>query len=78
MSIETDIKRMEEITAKLKDNQTPLEEAIKLFEEGVGIADALEKQLASMERKVEILLTPLEDKESTEPHLESFGAAQRD
>lgn len=74
MSIEQDIKRMEEITAKLKDNETALEEALSLFEEGVKIAKSVETQLTRMERKVEILVTPPEDSVAEEPDLEPFEA----
>lgn len=55
MSIEEDIKKMEEITNKLKVGETPLEESLKLFEEGITIAKRVEKNLSEMERKVEIL-----------------------
>lgn len=72
MSIEDDIKRMEQITAKLKDSGTPLEEAITLFEEGALIAKRIEKSLTEMERKVEILVTPADDRSATEPTLEPF------
>lgn len=73
MSIEADIKRMEQITAKLKDNETPLDEAITLFEEGVKIARTVEEQLTEMERKVEILVNDPEDETSETPHLEPFS-----
>lgn len=73
MSIEEDIKRMEQITAKLKDNTTPLEEAIALFEEGIGIAKSVENRLTQMERKVEMLVTPPEDRSSPLPTLENFS-----
>lgn len=71
MSYDTDIARMEEITNRLQDNSIPLEESIKLFEEGVKIARKVEKELTEIERKVELLVTPPED--STEsPNLEIF------
>lgn len=69
MSYEKDIERMEEITQKLKNNETPLSEAIALFEEGVTIAHTVEKQLSEIERKVEILLNQSTD---DEPQLAPF------
>ncbi len=70
MSYEKDIERMEEITQKLKSNETPLAEAIALFEEGVTLARTVEKQLSEIERKVEILL----DQNGTdEPQLTPFS-----
>ena len=76
MSFETDMKRMEEITGKLKNNETPLEEAIALFEEGVGIAKLVEKQLTEIERKVEILLTPTDGTHAEQPTLTPFAESQ--
>ncbi|MDD4218961.1 MAG: exodeoxyribonuclease VII small subunit [Sphaerochaetaceae bacterium] len=73
MSFEQDIERMEEITKKLKNNETPLSEAIALFEEGVAIARNTEKQLSEIERKVEILLTPTEEEHVQEPTLAPFS-----
>lgn len=65
MSYEKDIERMEEITQKLKSDETPLKEAIALFEEGVTLAKRVEKELTEVERKVEILLG--DDEESLAP-----------
>jgi exodeoxyribonuclease VII small subunit len=69
MSFETDMERMEEITKRLQEDSIPLEDSIKLFEEGVGIARRVEKELAEIERKVEILVSPVDE----EPVLEPFG-----
>ncbi len=63
MPYETDVKRMEEIAQTLRDNKTPLEEAIKLFEDGVLIANRVEKELNELERKVEVLLNPPDSEE---------------
>ncbi len=52
------IQEKEEIVDKLRKNETSLDEAIKLFEEGVGIAVRVDEELSRMERKVEVLLTP--------------------
>jgi exodeoxyribonuclease VII small subunit len=58
MGFETDVKRMEEIVEQLRKNDTSLDTAIQLFEEGVRIASRVDEELTEMERKVEILLTP--------------------
>ncbi len=58
MGFESDVKRMEEIVEELRKNDTSLDTAIQLFEEGVGIASRVDEELTLMERKVEILLTP--------------------
>ncbi|MGI6433604.1 MAG: exodeoxyribonuclease VII small subunit [Sphaerochaetaceae bacterium] len=69
MSIEKDIQRMQEITTLLKSSDTALDEAMKLFEEGVGIAKRVEKQLQQMEQKVEQLIGVSEEQEAI---VESF------
>lgn len=73
MSFERDMARMEEITNRLQDNSVPLEESIKLFEEGVGIARRVEKELTEIERKVEILTSPV-DGTDPNPSIELFSS----
>lgn len=72
MSFESDMARMEEITNRLQDNSVPLEESIKLFEEGVGIARRVEKELTEIERKVEILTSP-PDGTDPSPSIDMFS-----
>ena len=40
----------------LREGKIPLEEAVSIFEEGMKLAKELEKELAKIERKVEILV----------------------
>jgi len=54
-SFEDRLARLEEVAARLKDGKIPLEEAIALFEEGSKLARMLEKELARVERKVQVL-----------------------
>lgn len=74
MPYETDIKRMEEIAELLRDNQTTLDKAVALFEEGVKIANRVEKELTEIERKVEILLNPVQETEDNTIRTEPFEA----
>lgn len=55
-SLEGRLHRLEEIMTKLEADEVPLEEALELFEEGVGHVRAAEKILARTELKVEELL----------------------
>ena len=54
---ESAVKRLEEIVSKLGDQALPLDEALKLFEEGIGAsrscADHLETAKARVEKLVE-------------------------
>jgi len=65
------LQRLEEISASLRDGDFPLEEAMKLFEEGIRLAKSLEKDLSKVEKKIEILVNNPEPGED-EPHLELF------
>lgn len=53
MSFEADLKRLEEITALLKSEETGLEEAISLYEEAGKLSKSLNRTLGSLQRKIE-------------------------
>ncbi|MDA8101112.1 MAG: exodeoxyribonuclease VII small subunit [Nitrospiraceae bacterium] len=53
---ETALNRLEEIVAQLEQGDLPLEQSLKLFEEGVKLARICSTRLEEAERKVEILL----------------------
>jgi exodeoxyribonuclease VII small subunit len=53
---ETRLERLEEIATKLRDGTVRIDSAAALFEEGMTISRGLEKELRSMERRVEILV----------------------
>ena len=53
---EKTISKLENIVEKLESPQTSLENALKLFEQGVSLAGDCEQQLKSAEHKVQILL----------------------
>lgn len=66
MSFESDLKRMEEITALLKDESTGLEEAFKLYEEANSLSKNLSKTLKAIQRKIEKVTSSDEDILETE------------
>lgn len=49
--------RLEHIVATLEKGELPLEEALKAFEEGVGLVRRGQAKLDVMERRVEVLMT---------------------
>ena len=73
MSFESDLKRMEEITERLKDDSTGLEEAIKLYEEAVTLGKKLSKTLKEIQRKVERVTSEDEAELSTKELDEEEG-----
>ena len=50
------LQRLETVVQQLERGDLPLEQALKLFEEGVGLADSCRRELEEAEGKVEILL----------------------
>jgi exodeoxyribonuclease VII small subunit len=68
MSLEERLRRLEEILARMESDDVALEEALRLFEEGVTHVREAEKVLAAAELRVEQLLSdggtrPLESEE---------------
>ena len=55
-TLEGRLKRLEEILARMESDDVGLEEALKLFEEGVGHVREAEKVLTQAELRVEELL----------------------
>ena len=47
---------LEKIVAQLESGDLPLERALEIFEDGVGLARRCQAQLEEAERKVEVLL----------------------
>ncbi|MCF7953151.1 MAG: exodeoxyribonuclease VII small subunit [Spirochaetales bacterium] len=67
-TFEEKLKRLEAINNQIKGGEVNLETSLKLFEEGIGLAKTMEKELTKAERKVEYLLedneNPNEDETS--------------
>ena len=55
IEFEKSLKRLEEIVSKVEGETLPLEESLKLYEEGKKLIASLEKTLKEAERKVEEL-----------------------
>jgi exodeoxyribonuclease VII small subunit len=53
---EDSLQRLEKIVDELEKGNVPLEQALKLFEEGMQLSAACRKELEQAEGKVEILL----------------------
>lgn len=55
-SFEESLKKLEDIVARMERGDVSLEELVKLFEEGSGLAEQCKQQLASAEAKIEVLI----------------------
>lgn len=50
------LQRLEEIVGELERGDLPLDQALKLFEEGIQLSNSCRQELETAEGKVEILL----------------------
>ena len=55
IDFEKSLKRLEEIVSKVESETLPLDESLKLYEEGKKLIASLEKTLKEAERKVDEL-----------------------
>jgi exodeoxyribonuclease VII small subunit len=66
-SFEESLKRLEQIVAQLERGDLPLEDSIKLFEEGTRLSEECKKHLEEAEGKVEILIKQRDGAMKREP-----------
>ncbi len=64
---ERSLARLEEVVRRLENANLSLDEAMKLFEEGVELSRECQKQLEQAEGRVEILLKKVDGKMVAEP-----------
>lgn len=67
-TFESAMKRLEEIVAKLEQGNLPLEESLKIFEEGIELTKFCATKLNEAEKKIKMLV-----KEGTEFDLKSLN-----
>lgn len=72
---ERSLARLEEVVRRLESPQLSLDEAMKLFEEGVELSRECQKQLEEAEGRVEVLLKKADGKMVAEP-FEAEGESQ--
>ena len=73
---EKSLSRLEEVVKRLESTDLSLDEAMKLFEEGVKLSRDCQKQLEEAEGKVEILLRKADGKLAAEPFETDEGNSQ--
>ena len=65
-NFESALKRLEEISDLLENEDTPLEDSIKLFEEGIELKEFCEDQLKSAKLKIDKIVKRNKSLTSTE------------
>ena len=56
LTFDEQLKRLEQIVEQLEAKEAPLEESLKLFEEGVKLTRACQSALDGAKQKVELLI----------------------
>jgi exodeoxyribonuclease VII small subunit len=67
MKIEQALARLEEITAQLERGELPLDEAMRLFEEGLALAAATKEQLDAARLRIDQVVEQAKGTLSVEP-----------
>ena len=65
-NFENALKRLEEISDLLENEDTPLEDSIKLFEEGIELKEFCEEKLNSAKLKIDKIVKKNKSLSSTE------------
>jgi exodeoxyribonuclease VII small subunit len=73
-TFEQRLTRLEQLSEQIRDGEISLEDATKFFEEGMKLARGLEKDLAKVERRVEILRNQPPIEAGEEASAEDSGA----
>ncbi len=66
-TFEENVKQLETIVAQLERGDLPLEDSIKLFEDGMRVSTACKEQLESAEGKVQMLMRQRDGSLQPEP-----------
>lgn len=66
-SFEESLKKLETIVDQLEKGDLPLEQSLKLFEEGVGLSAVCKQELDAAEGKVQTLVRQRDGSFKTEP-----------
>ena len=61
ITFEEDLKKLEELVYKLESGELPLEQSLKLFEEGVGLYKNCKKRMGAIEVKISKLTDSLKE-----------------
>lgn len=66
-TFEDSLKKLETIVEQLEKGDLPLEDSLKLFEQGVGLSAACKQELDAAEGKIQTLVKQRDGSLKTEP-----------
>lgn len=78
MKFEKTLNRLEEIVDKLEKGEIPLEDSLKLFEEGMNLLAELKKYLLDAEFKIQKLIKDSEGRLKTDEYKELSGTLEEE
>jgi len=67
MTIEQELKQLEEIAKQLESNELPLEDAIALFEQGMKLATTIRTSLSEAKLRIEQVIEETQGSFKLEP-----------
>ena len=59
--------QLEEIVKRLESEELPLDESLRLFEQGIGLSRFCHQRLEEVEKKIELILADAKGQPMTEP-----------
>ncbi|HUP48592.1 MAG TPA: exodeoxyribonuclease VII small subunit [Thermoanaerobaculia bacterium] len=59
--------QLEQIVQRLESEEIPLDESLRLFEEGIGLSRFCHQRLEEVEKKIELILADAKGQPRTEP-----------
>lgn len=65
--------QLEQIVQRLESEELPLDDSLRLFEEGIGLSRFCHQRLEEVEKKIELILADAKGQPRTEPF--ATGAA---
>jgi exodeoxyribonuclease VII small subunit len=64
---ERSFQQLESIVKRLESEELPLDEALQLFEQGIGLSRFCNQKLEEVEKKIELILADAKGQPRTEP-----------
>jgi exodeoxyribonuclease VII small subunit len=68
---EKSFQQLERIVQRLESEELPLDEALRLFEEGIGLSRFCHARLSEVEKKIELILADAKGQPRIEPFEET-------
>ena len=59
--------QLEQIVQRLESEELPLDESLRLFEEGIGLSRFCHQRLEEVEKKIELILADAKGQPRTDP-----------